>query len=237
MSSLHKNSDPHEIIKFDAMAKAWWKPDGEMALLHQLNPLRLEYILKHCPTLPQKKILDIGCGGGILTESLAQLNAELTGIDLSPSVILAAEQHAKKSHLEINYQCISTEEFCLENAGKFDVIVCMELLEHVPEPNSIISACAHMLKTNGLLFLSTINRTLSAFLTAIAGAEYLLQALPKGTHHYQQFIRPSELSTWALNAGLSLKHLQGIGYNPFNKKFSFSNSVKTNYIAVYQKQI
>jgi 2-polyprenyl-6-hydroxyphenyl methylase/3-demethylubiquinone-9 3-methyltransferase len=231
----HNNADPIEIAKFNACADDWWNTQGEMALLHQLNPLRLKYILQHT-SINDKKILDVGCGAGIFTEALAKQGAHTSGIDLSPAVILAGRQHAEKSNLNIHYECVATEDFSEKNPESFDVVVCMELLEHVPNPIQLIKACAHLLKPKGLLFFSTINRTPQAFLTAIVGAEYLLQALPKGTHHYAQFIRPSELTAWAEQAHLSLQHLQGIHYNPLLRKFGYSDSVKVNYICCFTKK-
>ena len=227
------NIDTSEIAKFSAMAKEWWDINGPMKPLHALNPLRLEYIQKHAE-ISGKNVLDIGCGGGILTESLAKLNANATGIDMSHDAIAIAKQHAEKSDLKINYTLSSAEEFAKNNPAQFDIITCMEMLEHVPDPAAIIQAAASMLKPHGLLFFSTINRNIKSFFSAIIGAEYILNLLPKGTHHYQQFIRPSELTQWALQSGLVLKGLQGVGYNPFSSEFSFSDSVDVNYLAVFQ---
>lgn len=231
--TLQQNFDAAEIAKFDALAHDWWNPTGSMKLLHQLNPLRLQYILQQS-SLSGKTVLDVGCGAGILTEAIAQQNAHVTGIDLAPSSILAAQKHAQEANLKVKYECIATEIFAEKNPHQFDIVVCMELLEHVPNPLLILEACRRLLKPSGLAIFSTINRTPLSFITAIAGAEYILQALPKGTHHYQQFIRPSELTQWAAKAQLSLRHLQGINYNPLTQKFSFIPSVKVNYIASFE---
>lgn len=229
-----KNVDKQEIAKFSAMAHAWWDPKGPMKPLHELNPLRLGYIQQHT-NLENKKVLDIGCGAGILTESLAIAGANATGIDMSLDAIHAAQQHAVESNVELTYQQIETEVFAQDNPAQFDVVTCMEMLEHVPDPTAIIQAATKLAKKDGLIFFSTINRNIKSFLSAIVGAEYILNLLPKGTHHYQQFIRPSELTQWAENSGLTLKGLQGIHYNPLNSQFSFSNSVDVNYLMVFRK--
>lgn len=228
------NVDQNEIAKFSAMAQSWWDPKGPMKPLHELNPLRLSYIQQYV-SLENKKVLDIGCGAGILTESLARSGAIATGIDMSLDAIHVARNHAEKSQITVNYQQIETEVFAQQHSNQFDVITCMEMLEHVPNPQSIIDAASKMIKSNGLIFFSTINRNVKSFLSAIVGAEYVLNLLPKGTHHYQQFIRPSELTQWAEKSGLALKGLQGITYHPLKGAFSFTDSVDVNYLMVFEK--
>jgi len=228
------NIDTSEIAKFSAMAKEWWDINGPMKPLHALNPLRLEYIQKHAE-ISGKNVLDIGCGGGILTESLAKLNANATGIDMSHDAIAIAKQHAEKSDLKINYTLSSAEEFAKNNPAQFDIITCMEMLEHVPDPISIIQSASQLLKPQGYLFLSTINRNVKSFLSAIVGAEYILNLLPKGTHHYQKFIKPSELMRWAEKNNFILRGLKGITYHPVKNKFELSDSVDVNYLIYFRK--
>lgn len=226
------NVDLDEISKFDAFAKTWWDPDGGMKPLHQLNPLRLDYVKQRTP-LKNKNILDIGCGGGILSESLAKDGAHVTAVDLSHDAIKVAIDHAKT--LDINYQVISAEDLAKQKPQYFDAITCMEMLEHVPDPQSILDAAFKMLKPGGYAFLSTISRTAKSYLAAIIGAEYILQLLPKGTHEYKKFIKPSELNESAEKVGFNFIDLQGINYNPLSGKFSFCKSVDINYLACYQK--
>jgi len=228
------NVDSDEIKKFAMLSKDWWDPDGPMKPLHQLNPLRLQYIKDHTK-LNEKKVLDVGCGGGLLAESMARECAEVTGIDLSEEVLQVAKEHAHKQRLLIDYQCISLEEIALTKKGYYDVITCMEMLEHVPNPAQILQSCAQCLKPGGLFFVSTINRNLKSFLAAIVAAEYLLNLLPRGTHHYEKLIRPSELTAWARQAGLRLGHLQGISYNPLSGIFLLKDSPTVNYMAYYEK--
>lgn len=231
---MNSNVNPEEIKKFNQLSASWWDPDGPMQVLHVMNPLRLDFINRHT-TLKQKNVLDVGCGGGLLTEALARAGATATGIDLSPELIRVASAHAQQQQLTIDYQTVAVETLASQQPESMDLITCMEMLEHVPDPQAIIHACTTLLKPNGQLFLSTINRTPRAFLLAIAGAEYLLNILPKGTHHYGQFIRPSELDTWTQAAGCSLRDLSGIHYSPFNKTCSHTENVSVNYLACYQK--
>jgi 2-polyprenyl-6-hydroxyphenyl methylase/3-demethylubiquinone-9 3-methyltransferase len=223
------NIDSHEVLKFDSMAADWWNPNGKCKPLHDINPVRLSFIQQHT-NLFQQKILDIGCGGGILTESLAQQNAFVTGIDMSPVSLEAARHHAKENSYSIDYQQITAEEMAEKHAGEFDVITCMELLEHVPDPYSLIQACATLIKPGGNIFFSTINRNLKAYGFAILGAEYILRLLPQGTHDYAKFIRPSELAQWARKAGLNIKNLKGMNYNIFTQEYSLSDDVSVNYL-------
>lgn len=236
MSNKTNNVDPHEIAKFSALAKNWWNPNGPMKPLHALNPLRLSYIQRHA-TLENAQVLDIGCGGGILTESLAKAGAMTTGIDMSEEAIHIAKEHADASQLTIQYKHIRTETFTEKNKNTFDVIACMEMLEHVPDPVSIIRATSDLIKPNGIIFFSTINRNIKSFFSAIVGAEYILNLLPKGTHHYQQFIKPSELVAWAEICDLYLHDIQGVTYHPLKNQFEFSNKIDVNYLMTFRKKI
>lgn len=226
--------DPAEIAKFDALANDWWNPLGAMKPLHQLNPLRLQVIQNQVP-LQQQKVLDIGCGGGLLSEAMARRDALVTGIDLSEVLIKLARQHAQEQELTIDYHFIDSTAFSTSHPATFDVVTCMELLEHVPEPEQLVQECAALVKPGGVVFFATLNRNLQSFLKAIIGAEYLLRLLPKGTHRYAQFIRPSELTLWASRSGLVLKGFQGIAYNPLIDKFSFSKDISVNYMAYFQR--
>lgn len=231
--SHHTNVNQEEINKFSALAEKWWDPAGEMKPLHLLNPIRLKYVTTYV-SLNKKRVLDIGCGGGLLSEAMAQQSAHVTGIDMSAAVIKVAEDHAKQSQLEINYQCTSAEAFAQQQPKSFDIITCMELLEHVPNPSSILQACAKLIKPNGAIFFSTINRNVKSYLLAIVGAEYILHLLPKGTHHYSQFIRPSELTHWADQANLTLQGLTGIQYHPLQGQFELCKDIDVNYLAFFK---
>jgi 2-polyprenyl-6-hydroxyphenyl methylase / 3-demethylubiquinone-9 3-methyltransferase len=226
--------DPAEIAKFDALANDWWNPLGAMKPLHQLNPLRLQVIQNQVP-LQQQKVLDIGCGGGLLSEAMARRDAQVTGIDLSEQLIKLARQHAQEQGLTIDYHLIDSAAFSTSHPAAFDVVTCMELLEHVPEPEQLVQECAALVKAGGIVFFATLNRNLQSFFKAIIGAEYLLRLLPKGTHQYAKFIRPSELTLWASRSGLVLKGFQGIIYNPLLDKFSFSKDIAVNYMAYFQR--
>lgn len=228
------NVDQSEIAKFNALANEWWNPKGPMKPLHALNPLRLAYVQKHVE-IKDKNVLDIGCGGGILTESLAHAGANTTGIDMSEAAIHIAKQHAEKSGLHIEYQQIRSEDFATTHENHFDVITCMEMLEHVPDPSSIIHAAMQLTKPGGFVFFSTINRNVKSFLSAIVGAEYILNLLPKGTHQYEKFIRPSELTQWAEKHNLALCDIQGITYHLLKNEFTLTDSVDTNYLVMFQK--
>ena len=228
----NNNVNPDEIAKFSAMADQWWDPKGPMKPLHELNPLRLAYIQKNAE-IRGKHALDIGCGAGILTESLAMAGAIATGIDMSADAIITAKNHGEKNNITVNYYEIRTEDFANDHQQFFDVITCMEMLEHVPDPLSIIAAAQKMLKPGGTLFFSTINRTVKAFFEAIVGAEYILNLLPKGTHHYETFIRPSELKRWAEEEGLVLKDICGITDSPFKGEFKLTNKVDVNYLMCF----
>ncbi len=224
-----KNVDPSEIAKFDALASSWWDLAGESKPLHDINPLRLEFISSHS-SLKGKQVIDVGCGGGILSESLAKSGANTTGIDMGEQALNVAKLHALEAGLTIDYQHITAEEKSHQSAETFDTVTCMEMLEHVPDPLSIIQACADMVKPGGDLFFSTLNRHPKAYLLAVLGAEYIMNMLPKGTHDYKRFIKPSELSKWCRQAGLHVEHIKGISYNPLNQAFKLSDDVNVNYL-------
>lgn len=228
------NVDPNEIHKFSEIQHDWWNPLGQCAPLHHINPLRFQFIQDHVD-LKDKKVVDIGCGGGILTESLAKAGALATGIDLSHTALEAAHVHSREHNLNIHYDCISAEDFANNHPGEFDVVTCMELLEHVPDPRSILQACNTLLKPNGKLFLSTLNRNIKSYAFAIIGAEWILNLLPRGTHHYAKFIKPSELSEWARQANVNLKTFKGIAYNPFTQVYKLNDDISVNYLAYGEK--
>lgn len=228
------NIDPAEIKKFDDLASRWWDLQGEFKPLHEMNPLRLNFINSGSP-LEAKKVLDVGCGGGILSESMAQTGATTTGIDMGKAPLSVARLHAMESDLDIDYQQITAEELALKHPDEFDVITCMEMLEHVPDPASIIAACFTLVKPGGSVYFSTINRNPKAYAFAIVGAEYLMKMLPRGTHEYAKFIKPSELDQWARNSGFELVNLKGVSYNPFSGLFSQSQDVDVNYMAHYRR--
>ena len=222
------NADPTELAKFGELAHRWWDPQGEFRPLHDLNPLRLGWI-DGLAKLAGKRVLDVGCGGGILSEAMARLGAIVTGIDLSEKPLKVAQLHLLESGLAADYFGISAEEMAEKNPGSFDVVTCMELLEHVPEPASTIAACAKLLKPGGRAFFSTINRNPKSYLFAVIGAEYLLKMLPKGTHDYQRFLKPSELSRWCRDAGLEPLELKGMSYNPVTNVYRLGDDCSVNY--------
>ncbi len=228
------NFDPSEIKKFEDLASRWWDENGEFKPLHEMNPLRLNFINTGSP-LADKTACDIGCGGGILSESMAKCGATVTGLDMGKAPLSVARLHAIESELEIDYQQITAEEFALQNTGKYDVVTCMEMLEHVPDPASVIKACFTLVKPGGSVYFSTINRNPKSYAFAIVGAEYLMKMLPRGTHDYAKFIKPSELDEWARTAGLELINLKGVSYNPFTGLFSQSQDVDVNYMVHYTK--
>jgi 2-polyprenyl-6-hydroxyphenyl methylase/3-demethylubiquinone-9 3-methyltransferase len=224
----------HEIHKFGSMAERWWDLQGEFKTLHDINPLRLQFIQQYAD-LAGKRVVDVGCGGGILTEGLAKAGADALGIDLSEDLIDVADLHGLETGVNAHYQIISVEELAEQQAESFDHVTCMEMLEHVPDAGSIISACAKLVKPDGMVFFSTLNRHPKAYLLAIAAAEYVLQMLPKGTHDYKTFIKPSELCQSARAAGLELQGMVGISYNPITKQFSLGKDIDVNYIAAFKR--
>jgi 2-polyprenyl-6-hydroxyphenyl methylase/3-demethylubiquinone-9 3-methyltransferase len=229
------NADPQEIRKFDELASRWWDPEGEFKPLHKLNPLRTRYIAE-LSELQNAKLLDVGCGGGLLSEALAMKGAEVTGIDMAPGPLAVARLHQQKSALEnIRYLENNAETLAAEEPANFDVVTCMEVMEHVPDPASLVAACATLTKPGGKLFFSTLNRTPKAFLLGIVGAEYIMRMLPKGTHEYEKFIRPSELRRWAQDAGLEFGGISGISYHPLSGNFSLGNDVNVNYLMHFSK--
>ena len=227
----HPNVDPNEIKKFEDLAHRWWDRNSEFKPLHEINPLRLDYIDKHAGGLKGKKIIDVGCGGGILAESLALRGADTLGIDMGTAPLSVAELHALESGVEnVKYQKVTVEELAKEQAASYDVVCCMEMLEHVPDPSSIIKACSDLVKPGGKVFFSTINRNPKSFAFAIIGAEYILNMLPKGTHEYAKFIRPSELEGWAREANLHLENIVGMTFNPIFQSYKLGTDVGVNYI-------
>lgn len=233
MKNTTENIDFAEKSKFNLLASEWWDPNGKLRTLHDINPIRLGYIEEHLD-LTDKKILDVGCGGGLLTEALSSNGGLVTGIDISEELVKVADDHAQQVNLNISYHCKTVEDFASEHENSFDVITCMELLEHVPDPASIINACMHLIKPGGLLFLSTINRNLKAYLQTKIAAEYLLKLLPIGTHEYSKYIRPSELASWCRTSGFAVIDISGISYLPFVRQCHLKDSPDVNYIVCAQ---
>jgi len=229
------NVDHSEVNKFEALAARWWDPNSEFRPLHEINPLRLEYI-DTIADLAGKKVLDVGCGGGILSESMAAKGAEVTGIDMGESNLSVAKLHLLESGEKVDYRQIPVEQLAEEEAGQYDIVTCMEMLEHVPDPASIISACSQLVKPDGHAFFSTLNRNPKSYLFAIIGAEYVLKLLPKGTHDFEKFIKPSELDQWIREAGLSSKSMTGVVYNPLTRVYRLdANDVDVNYMVHTRK--
>ncbi|RDU97069.1 bifunctional 2-polyprenyl-6-hydroxyphenol methylase/3-demethylubiquinol 3-O-methyltransferase UbiG [Trinickia dinghuensis] len=223
------NADPHELRKFSDLAHRWWDPNAEFKPLHELNPVRLGWIDAHAH-LPGKRVLDIGCGGGILSESMASLGAQVKGIDLSNQALGVADLHSLESGITVEYEEIAAEALAAREPASFDVVTCMEMLEHVPDPAAIVKACATLVKPGGWVFFSTLNRNVKSYLLAVIGAEYIAQMLPKGTHDYARFIRPSELAGFARAAGLRAAEVKGITYRPLGKHFTLSDDTDVNYL-------
>lgn len=225
-----KNADAAELNKFGELAHKWWDKDSEFKPLHEINPLRLNYINSAAP-LKGKHILDVGCGGGILSESMAVKGADVVGIDLGEKALKVAQLHSLESGIEVDYRHLAVEALAELEPATYDIVTCMEMLEHVPDPASIVSACAELVRPGGHVFFSTINRNPKAYVFAVLGAEYILNMLPKGTHDYAKFIKPHELASWGRQAGLSLKNQAGMSYNPITQHYALSQDVSVNYLA------
>jgi len=235
MTQASVNADPAELAKFSELAHRWWDPESEFRPLHQINPLRLDWI-NHLAPLAGRRVVDVGCGGGILADAMARKGAEVLGIDLSARALRVAQLHALEAATpNVSYREVSAESLAAEQPGEFDVVTCMEMLEHVPDAASVVRACAAMVKPGGWVFFSTINRNPKAFLFAIVGAEYVLDLLPRGTHEYLKFIRPSELAGWSRQAGLSLQESRGMGYNPLTRRYWLSEDTSVNYLLATRK--
>jgi len=234
-NSASINVDPSEVAKFEALASRWWDRNSEFKPLHDINPLRANWIDKLSPVAEQK-VLDVGCGGGILCEAMAQRGAHVTGIDMGEAPLAVGELHKLESGVEVDYQKSTAEDFAQSHGEEFDVVTCLEMLEHVPDPSSVVRACADMTKPGGTLFFSTINRNPKAYLLAIIGVEYVLRMLPKGTHEYGKFIRPAELGQWIREAGLELDQMTGLTYNPITKTYRLTETdVDVNYMICARK--
>jgi 2-polyprenyl-6-hydroxyphenyl methylase/3-demethylubiquinone-9 3-methyltransferase len=229
-----RNFDPAEIAKFDAAAPRWWDPDGEFRPLHDLNPARLDYIEARAG-LAGKRVLDVGCGGGLLAEGMARRGAAVTGIDLAAGALAVARLHALESGTDVQYRQEAVEAFAAANPASFDLVTCLEMLEHVPDPAAVVTALARLVRPGGHVICSTINRNPRSFALAIVGAEYLLRLLPMGTHHYARLIKPSELTRWARVAGLELTDLAGLAYEPLGRKARITEDVSVNYLAIYRR--
>lgn len=230
------NADPHEIQKFSELAHRWWDPTSEFRPLHEINPLRLEWINARAP-LSGKKVIDIGCGGGILAESMARKGADVTGIDLSEKALKVADLHSLEAEVSVRYKHIAAEEMAAQEPGQYDVVTCMEMLEHVPDPASIVRAAAALVKPGGHVFFSTLNRNPKAYLFAVVGAEYLLRMLPKGTHDYAKFITPAELSQFVREAGLNVDAFKGLSYNPLTKIYALNQDTDVNYMVACSRPL
>lgn len=230
------NADPHEIQKFSELAHRWWDPTSEFRPLHEINPLRLEWINARAP-LRGKKVIDIGCGGGILAESMARKGADVTGIDLSEKALKVADLHSLESEVSVRYKHIAAEDMAAQEPGQYDVVTCMEMLEHVPDPASIVRAAAALVKPGGLVFFSTLNRNPKAYLFAVVGAEYLLRMLPKGTHDYAKFITPAELSQFVREAGMNVDAFKGLSYNPLTKIYALNQDTDVNYMVACSRPL
>ncbi len=234
MAEAMTNADPAELEKFSQLAHKWWDPHSEFRPLHDINPLRLGYIERHAG-LAGKTVLDVGCGGGILSESMAGLDANVSGIDLSEKALQVARLHLLESGKQVDYRKVAVEELAAEQPGHYDVVTCLEMLEHVPDPQSVVAACAKLAKPGGWVFFSTLNRNPKSWLFAIVGAEYVLRLLPRGTHDYARFLKPSELAQFCRNAGLDLADLTGMSYDPLDRIYSLGNDTSVNYLIACRK--
>jgi len=232
---MNVNADPSELAKFSALAHRWWDPTSDFKPLHDINPLRMGYIARQCGGLEGKSVLDVGCGGGILTEAMARDGARVTGIDLSDKALGVARLHQLESGISVEYRLSSAEALAIEAPASFDVVTCMELLEHVPDPASTVNACATLVRSGGHVVFSTINRNAKAYALAIVGAEYVLGLLPRGTHDYSRFLKPSEIAAFARKAGLETDSLIGMTYNPFTKSYRLEGDASVNYIMTFRR--
>ncbi|MEA3174453.1 MAG: 2-polyprenyl-6-hydroxyphenyl methylase / 3-demethylubiquinone-9 3-methyltransferase [Gammaproteobacteria bacterium] len=235
MNTAPRNADPAELAKFTALAQSWWDPKGPSKPLHELNPLRLRYVQTKV-RLNEAQVLDVGCGGGILSESMARAGARVLGIDLSQAVLDVAHLHALESNIGVDYRSVAAEELAQQQPAAFDLVTCMEMLEHVPDPAASLAALGELTKPGGDIIVSTLNRSPLAFAVAIIGAEYIARAIPKGTHEYLKFIKPSELARWGREAGLELQDLMGIAYNPLTRAFSLTSNTGVNYLAHFKRR-
>jgi 2-polyprenyl-6-hydroxyphenyl methylase/3-demethylubiquinone-9 3-methyltransferase len=233
-NNRESNIDKDEIAKFETMAPIWWDRQGGLKALHDINALRLNYVNQRAP-LAGKSVLDVGCGGGIMSEAMASLGAAVTGIDMGEAALGVARLHLRQSALQVEYRQATAEQFAATHPDRFDVVTCLELLEHVPDPASVIAACKTLVRPGGDVFFATLNRNLKSFVFAIIGAEYILGLVRKGTHRYSQFIKPSELQKWAMAAGLSFRDLTGLHYNPILRKYSLGGNTHVNYLMHYKR--
>ncbi len=236
MTTARDNVDPAEVAKFDSLASRWWDPEGEFRPLHEINPLRLDWIRQHAK-LKDARVVDIGCGGGILSEAMAAANATVTGIDMADGPLAVARLHQHESNAKIDYRQATAEEMAASEAGTYDIVTCLEMLEHVPDPAAVIKACAELVKPGGHIFFSTINRNPKSFMFAIVGAEYVLKLLPAGTHEYEKFIRPSELEEWSRYAGLELQDSIGMHYNPLTRNYTLGDGLDVNYLMYFRRPV
>jgi len=234
MTTVRDNVDLAELAKFDSLASRWWDTEGDFKPLHDINPLRMDWLRQHVK-LSGCRALDIGCGGGILAESMAAANATVTGIDMAEGPLSVARLHQHESGAKVDYRQATAEDLAATEAGEYDIVTCLEMLEHVPDPSQVVRSCAELVRPGGHVFFSTINRNPKSFLFAIVGAEFVLKLLPSGTHDYAKFIRPSELEKWARNAGLQLKASIGLHYNPLSKEYSLGSNVDVNYLMYFQR--
>jgi len=230
------NADPAELAKFSALAHRWWDPSSEFKPLHDINPLRLDYIAERCGGFEDKEVLDVGCGGGILAEAMAKAGAKVTGVDLSEKALGVAKLHQLETGVGVEYRLVTAEALAAEQSARFDLVTCMELLEHVPDPASTIAACAKLAKPRGLVVFSTINRNAKAYLFAVIGGEYLLRLLPRGTHDYAKFLKPAEVARFARRAGLEPDAIIGMSYDPLRKVYRLGADTAVNYIASFRRE-